>query len=245
VKPVNLLPERFRPPQASGGKSGSAYVVLGGLCVLLGCVLALVLTQRQIESGRAASARLQDETRVAEARAAQLGDFGSFAALKEQRLASVRRLAAARVDWERVVRELARVLPEGVRLRELQASAGAGASGAAGAAPAAGAAAATTASGPTVTLAGCAPDHQAVATTVVRLRELHRATEVRLTGSSRGEDPSDGEAGGDDAGSDAGGGAACRRGEADWGASVTLSPEPQVAAEEDAGGVPDHLGGGS
>ena len=237
MKPVNLLPERYRPAQASGRAGGSAYVVLGGLGVLLVCVLAVALTQRQIDSGRAESAGLRAETASAQARAADLGDFGSFAALKEQRLASVRRLATARVDWERVVRELAHVLPEGVRLRELQATAGAAVSDAAGApAPAPAAGAAAVPAGPTVTILGCAPSHEAVATVLVRLRELHRATEVQLTGSARGK-------GEDEEGTGAGGG--CRLGEADWGATVTLAPEPQVPAREDAGDVPDDLGGGS
>ena len=241
MKPVNLLPERYRPAQASGRAGGSAYVVLGGLCVLLVCVLAVALTQGQIDSGRAESAGLRAETATAQARAAELGDFGSFAALKEQRLASVRRLATARVDWERVVRELAHVLPEGVRLRELQATVGADPAGAAGGAPApapaAGAAAAAPV-GPTITILGCAPSHEAVATVLVRLRELHRVTDVALTGSKRGAD-----------GDEASGGSRAERGcaarEADWGATVTLAPEPQAPAEEDAGAVPDDLGGGS
>ena len=239
MKPVNLLPERFRPAQASGRAGGSAYAVLGGLAALLVCVLAVALTQREIDAGRAESARLQSETAAAQARAAELGDFGSFAALKEQRLASVRRLATARVDWERVVRELAHVMPEGVRLRELQATAGAAGAEGGAAAPASAADSATPA-GAAVTIAGCAPSHEAVATVLVRLRELHRATEVKLTGSTRGG-AGDEDGGGSGTGAESG----CADDQADWGATVTLSPEPQAPAEEDAGAVPDALGGGS
>lgn len=48
MKPVNLLPERYRPAKSTGKRSGSAYVVLGVLGVLLLAVFLLVHTSNQV-----------------------------------------------------------------------------------------------------------------------------------------------------------------------------------------------------
>jgi Tfp pilus assembly protein PilN len=238
VRPVNLLPQRYRPAQASGSARGSAYAVLAGLALLLVCVVALAVTLRQISSDRAESAALKTETTAAEGRAAELGDFGALAAAKQARMGSVRQAASARLDWERLVRELAHVLPSGVWLSSVEAS-GAGKAGASTAAtPATGAPTASGATGPSLELVGCAPDHRAVAATLVRLRRLHRAEDVRLAASGR--------TAADAAPTSAGSGVAgCGRGN-EWSASVRFSPEPASAAPAgDPDGVPPSLGGGS
>lgn len=248
MKPINLLPDRYRPAAASGGGQGSAYVLLAALGVLLLCVLAVALTQKQIGSARAESARLASERASDEARATRLGDFERFQLIKQTRLASVSELAQARVDWERLLRELARVLPAGVRLTSLQAAAGA-ATGGAAPVPAPGGTSAASA-GPTLTLGGCAPGYQGVAATLVRLRRLHRAEDVRLASSSgagQDDEASSGGSGGSSASSGGEAAAGCSgRGQAEWGATVTLTPEPMPAGDaEDAAGVPASLGGGS
>ena len=235
MRPVNLLPERYRPAQASGRARGSAYVVLAGLAALLTCVLAVAVLQRQVDSRRAELARLQVETQAAQARATQLGDFGSFAALKEERLAAVRRLAGGRVDWERLMRELAHVLPDGVWLKDVQADGGAAPSAAEPAA-AGGVSATAAPDGPTLSLEGCAPSQEAVAAALVRLRELDRARDVNLSRSARVE--GEGSAPGDSGAASTG----CERGY-EWSAAVSLRPPSQAAAGE--GRVPARLGGGS
>ena len=235
MRPVDLLPARHRPAQATGGARGSAYAVVGALAVLLACVAALSVSLERIASGRAEIAELKAETSAAQARAAALGDFGAFAEAKQARLASVRQVAGARVDWERLVRELAHVLPHGVWLRSAEAASAGPSSPAA--APASAAASAAGAGGPTLALTGCAPDHRAVAATLVRLRRLHRAEEVRL-GESGSLDAGAAPAGVGGA-SDSGG---CGRGN-EWSATVELAPEPASPDGED--GVPSSLGGGS
>ena len=242
MKPINLLPERYRPAAASGGGKGSAFVLLGVLAALLVCALAVVLTQNQTASARAESARLASERATADARSQRLGDFERFQAIKKARLASVTELAQARVDWERMLRELARVLPTGVRLSSLQASAVVADAAATTPAPAG---APGESVGPTLTLGGCAPSHRDVAVTLVRLRRLHRAEDVKLSSSTRAER---GAASGDSgASSDADASAGCSGGaDVEWAAVVILLAEPTPAdSTEDAAGVPDSLGGGS
>lgn len=232
MKPVNLLPARYRPAVASGGGRGSAYVLLGALCVLLVSAVAYALTLNQVTQADNELARLRVETTDAEARAVALGDFGEFAQLKAARVASVRELADARFDWERLARELARVLPEDVWITELQASAES-----AEAAPAAGAAAPGSAPlGPTLSIGGCAPGQEAVASTLVRLRKLHRAQEVVLSESRRGT--SSGSAGGGDEG-----GCGSRH---TWAAVVEFAPAAELAPDpRNERRVPARLGGGS
>src|SRR3954454_4619362 len=163
MKAVNLLPEKHRPRQPSGGGQGKGgYVVLGLLGAVLVGLLVYVLTLNSINDSRtkvteatAEAARLNDQ-------ANSLGPYGDFAKIKAERVKSVMTLAQGRFDYERLVRELAHVLPPDVWLVNAAASAeGApsstppsapapsGASGAPGTAPAA-------PTGPTLTLQGCA-----------------------------------------------------------------------------------------
>src|SRR4051812_9344050 len=188
MKAVNLLPEKHRPRKPTGGQSKSGYVFLGVLGAVLVGVLVYVLTLNSINSSKtkiteatAEAARLNDE-------ANSLGPYGDFAKIKAERVASVKQLAEGRFDWERLVRELAHVLPSDVWLVTATASAtGTGdTTAAAGATPDPTAAPA----GPTLSLEGCARDQSQVAVTLVRLRELQGATDVSLSHSTRGESSS-------------------------------------------------------
>jgi len=215
VKAVNLLPVSRRA-QEGGSRPGIAYAALGVLGVLLVAVVMYVLTANGLTAKQDELAKAQAQTQTAQQRAAALGSFGNFASIKQTREASITRLAQARLDWERLVRELSRVLPEDVYVSAMDASAG-GATDAG--------AAASGATGPSLKLTGCAPSNPDIATLMVRLRKLHRADEVTLTNSAR----SAGEAGD------------CGRGYG-FGVDVTFKPAPQAPAPEK---VPAHLGGGA
>ena len=106
-----------------------------------------------------------------------LQGFGDFAGVKEARLSSVKELATSRLDWERLFRELAHVLPENVWLTGFDAQAAdteaAGAGGELG---------------PKATLKGCADSHSRIADAMIRLRELHVAEDVELTQTTAGEE---------------------------------------------------------
>lgn len=196
MRPVNLLPEGDRPYVPTGARAGSAYAVVGLLGALALVAVVYGGLAYQIDSRTARAQTASREADKAEARASALGPFGAFAQIKQTRFASVTQLAEGRFDWERMLREMSLVLPDGVFLTELGASttdeatgSGAGGSDAANAPPsAAGAAGAGgPASTPSMTLTGCAPTQPVVATTLVRLRRLNRAESVELGESSRPE----------------------------------------------------------
>lgn len=176
MRPVNLLPEsqRRRAPTTSDGKR--AYVVLGILTALLAMTGLYVVTANQVTSRSNEAAAAAAEADRLEAKAASLGAFGNFAQIKETRVASVRQLAGARFDWERLMLELARVLPDDGWLQTAEASV-------------AGAAGETTttstapAAGPSATLTGCLPRQPDVADLMLRLRRMHRVEDVTLTES--------------------------------------------------------------
>jgi len=226
VRPVNLLPERYRPAKSSGKRSGSAYVVLGALGVLLLAVFLLVHTSNQVADRNGQIAVANAEAAEAEAKAGTLGAYGDFKLAKETRTQSVGSLANGRFDWERFMRELARVLPAEVSLSSAEASVGGDA------------AAVDAAAGPSAQLTGCAVSHPDVATLMVRLRQMDRVTDVKLKESAKG---SDGEGSGQPAAGGASGGC---------GSLVTFdvavvfdpaAPAPQVGG---VAGVPASLGGG-
>lgn len=216
MRPVNLLPASRRE-QRGGNRPGSAYAVLGVLGVLLVAVVAYVLTANGLTSKQDELARAKADTASAQQRAAALGSFGDFATIKRTRETSIAQLAQARLDWERLVRELSRVLPDDVFISSLEASAGG--------APDAGAAA-TGQTGPSLKLTGCAPSNPDIATFMVRLRKLHRADDVSLASSARSEGEGESK---------------CGKGFG-FTVSVAFEPAPALALPER---VPAHLGGGA
>lgn len=190
MRPVNLLPADLRPRQASGALAGSAYAVVGVLAALLLMAVGYVMSANQVNSRTSEIAEVRQEQADAEARAAALAPYENFAQIKATRIESVKSLAGLRFDWERLMREVALVLPDGTSLTDLAAST-TGAADAGGTPPADAAAAAVS---PSLNLQGCAERQPDVATLMVRLRRLHRAADVSLTESSKQEASSGGAA---------------------------------------------------
>jgi Tfp pilus assembly protein PilN len=218
MRPVNLLPARYQPARASGQRAGIGYIAIGVLAVLLLMVVLYVVTNNGIKDAHEKTAKAQAEQQAAQARIGQLQAYGDFASLKASREAAVKGVAELRFDYERLMREMALVLPHDTYLTSFTAStAGTGSTASSGTA---------TATGPSLTIAGCAPSHPGVATAIVRLRQLHNVTDVNLTNSAKGGAPT------------AGSTAACK---VTWGATLTFKPEAGSTAE---GPVPARLGGG-
>jgi Tfp pilus assembly protein PilN len=236
MRAVNLLPEKHRPRRSTGGKSGSSYILLGVLGLVVGAVLMYVVTLNSINSAKTGIAEAEAATLQANAQADQLGAYGDFAKVKEQRVAAVKQLADGRMDWERVVRELAHVLPEGVWIQNASASevpteAGEPASSDQG----------TVVAGPTLTLTGCAPDQAVVADTLVRLRQLQGAVDVKLDHSTKPDETASSSSG--DSASSAGNcGASGGESNYEFQAAVTL--EAPMSGSGQPGNVPARLGGG-
>ena len=243
MRPVNLLPQKHRPHRPTGSKSGSSYMVLGVLAVLLVAAVVYVMESNKITQAKSDIATAEQKTAAAKARAEQLGPFANFAEIKEQRVASVRQLAESRFDWERTVRELAHILPEGVWLRDFDASM-TGESAGTGSPPSAGG---TESSGPSIKLHGCAYKQPQVAVLLVRLREMQGVKDVRLSDSTRGEDQDDsaGSAPSDSAPAMIDGcGEHNDRANYEFNAAVEFDPA-RVAPAPEAGKTPVRLGGGS
>lgn len=230
MRAVNLLPPDQRRQVASGARGGSAYTVLVVLAAVLVAVVAYALAAHQAVSREAEAARITVEADRAEALVAEIAPFGELSQVREQRIAEIRDLALGRLDWERLTRELALVLPRETWLTSVEGSAAGESTGAPGTAEVTGAPTA----GPTVALTGCAKSQPTVAKALVRLRRLDGASEIELQNSTKTDS-----AGG---GSDVGG---CARA---YGFQATIQLDPPVPAALDPKGadrVPASLGGGS
>ncbi len=269
MRPVNLLPENLRPRERKDTGS-SGYILLGVLGALLVATVMYVVTANQVTSRQAETQELKAETDAAEQRAGALAQFGVFQEMKATRMASVGLLAAGRFDWERMSRELARVLPAGVWLTQLDATAtGEEASSSGGSSSGSSSSSSTSSStssgaggqeeqGPGLKLLGCAPSQEGVAETMVRLRRLHQAEEVTLVSSEREQSDSAGTAapapsatpapsGGSAAAAAPGGPEGCgaKRGRQNYKFEVSVKLAPTPDSTLGGGSVPRSLGGGS
>ena len=191
MRPVTLIPTEVRRGEQAPLRSGPlAYVLLGALVAVLAGVAVLVLTGNQISEREAEIAKLEVEDAKARAQVARLTAYTEFRSLSEQRAATVASLAESRFDWERVMRELALILPDDVWLVSLTATAtpavsvaggGGGASGLRGATP-----------GPALELSGCAEGQEAVAEFFTALKDIDGATRVGVQSSGLNDKASEG-----------------------------------------------------
>lgn len=184
MRPVNLIPPEERPGERRPMRGGPlAYVIVGALAAAVIGVAALAITNNQISESKAEIASLEEEQAAVEAQAQALDAYTQFHTLREQRVATVTSLADSRFDWERVMRELALILPEDVWLTNLTGTAAAGVSveGATsvslrGSVP-----------GTALELAGCARSQDAVAGFIQAIKEIDGVTRVGVPTSAIGE----------------------------------------------------------
>jgi Tfp pilus assembly protein PilN len=231
MKAVNLIPAEQRRAKPTGKSSGVAYVAIGLLSVLLAMTVAYVLTSNKVNENQTKAAEAGQEADALEAQAAQMGSFTNFAAIKEQRLVSVVTTAQTRFDWERMMREVSRIMPEGSWLRTTDASV-LGSDEAAAAQASSGLPPVGPAS-PAATFVGCTRKQSEVATLMVRMRQMYRVSDVELNASS--QESADTEASLDTCGQL-------------YQFDVTVTFEPVAPTKEAPRGsvrVPASLGGGS
>jgi len=192
VKPVNLIPQDQRRRVASEGGGNGATIALGVLAALLAMVVVYVLTSNTITERQDDSKAASAEADRLEAQASQQANYADFAQIAQTRTQSVAGVASSRFDWERFMRELAHVMPEGSWLQSADASAlGDPTTGASQPSPATPATPA--ANTPAANLIGCTPNQDDVAQLMVRLDGLYRVDDVQLNESAAGtrhEDPS-------------------------------------------------------
>lgn len=192
MKPVNLIPQdqRKRRPSDSGGKG--AHIAIGVLAVLLAMVVGYVLTSNTITERQDKADAASAEASRLEQQAGQKNSYTSFANIALTRTQSVEQVAATRFDWERFMRELAHIMPDGSWLQSADASVSGDVGSTTGAAPAA----PTTGTGtpavqPAANLVGCTPDQDDTARMLVRLGQLYRVEDVQLNESTAGEPDSE------------------------------------------------------
>jgi Tfp pilus assembly protein PilN len=187
MRPVNLIPPEERRGEHAPARTGPLpYLLLAGLVVVLVGVSAIVLYGNQISESKAEVEKLEGEDAVATVKAQRLSAYTDFQTMSERRAQTVSSLADSRFDWERVMRELALVLPKDVWLVGLTATAspqvsleggGAGSSNLRGAIP-----------GPALELSGCATGQDAVAGFVTALKDVEGVTRVGVQSSELGEE---------------------------------------------------------
>jgi Tfp pilus assembly protein PilN len=205
VRPINLIPPEDRRGDQAPLRTGQLpYVLLGGLIALLIGVIALVLVGNEISDNKGEVVKLTAEDAAASAKAQRLAAYTQFRNMSEQRVATVNSLADSRFDWERVMRELALVLPADTWLTALTASAGGEAEGGAGT----GSGLSAGALGPTLQLSGCSSGQEAVAAFVTALKDIDGVTRVGVASSELPDKASGGTGGG--GGGDSGAGEECR-----------------------------------
>lgn len=183
MRPVNLIPKEERPGSQRPMRSGPlSYIVVGALAVALIGVVVLVITGNQISERESEVTSIQAETREAEAKAQKLAAYTEFHAIREQRVATVTSLADSRFDWERVMRELALILPGNVWLTNMGGTVTPSVSVDGG--PSVGLR--STIPGPALELVGCARDQDAVAGFVQALKQIDGVTRVGVQTAARG-----------------------------------------------------------
>jgi Tfp pilus assembly protein PilN len=172
----------------SSGGFGPSYAVLGVLVAVLAMVVVYVTSSNSIAQKRTELASLRQQVSEERATAGRLTAYTTFAQLAENRVATVRQIAASRFDWHAALSDLAQVMPTGASLQSLTATVApgasvSGASGAAGGLGTGGLRAAINA--PAFELHGCDRSHDDVARLISRLRVMNGVQRVTLADSLR------------------------------------------------------------
>jgi Tfp pilus assembly protein PilN len=197
MRPVNLIPVEDRHGESKPLRTGPvAYIVLGALVLALAGVTMLVLADNKISDRKSELTQVQSEDAAAKAKAESLASYTQFAALHEARVQTIASLADSRFDWERVMRELALILPHTVWLTTLDASAGGEGSGGSGSGSLS-----SSIAGPSLSISGCAVGQDSVAGFVTALKDIDGVTRVgvessELAGASEGAGTSESSEGG-------------------------------------------------
>ena len=182
MRPINLIPPEQRRGSKAPLRTGIlGYVILAVLAVALAGVTLVVLAGNQISDRKAEVATLQTQVAQAQARAQQLSRYQQFASLQQARQQTVSSLAKSRFDWERVLRELAIVIPQNVWLTDLTGSASA--DGSSGSSASSSSSATQDIQGPSLDMHGCASSHDAVATLLASLKDIDGVTRATVMSS--------------------------------------------------------------
>ena len=188
MRPINLIPPEERRGDRAPLRAGPlSYVVIGFLLLAFLGVYLMVSTGNSISERESQLASLEQQLESTQARAEALQSFTAFASMELTRTETVANLARSRFDWERVLTELALVVPADISLTSAtgEVSPGAAAGGTGGDQGDTGTA--TPINAPTLAMSGCASGHEAVARFVAALRDIDGVTRVGLETSADAE----------------------------------------------------------
>ena len=179
MRPVNLIPADQRRGESAPLRTGAlSYLVVGVLALAVAGVSEVVLTDNKISDREAQKSALVVREAAAQQQADALAPYVDFASLQQARRQTVSQLAESRFDWERVLRELAIVIPSDVWLSSLSGSAATADSSTSTPSALSG-----SATGPTLSIDGCATSQTAVAGFVASLKDIDGVTRVGLQSS--------------------------------------------------------------
>ncbi len=120
MRPVNLIPLDQRRGESAPARTGPlAFIVVGALAVVLLAVIAVVMLGNSVEEKRSEVASLEVQAAETEARSQALSPYVSFQQLRDARVETIGSLARSRFDWERVIREVTKLIPSGVWLQNM------------------------------------------------------------------------------------------------------------------------------
>lgn len=182
MRPVNLIPpEERRGRSATGSRHIAAYAVIGGLALVLVAVVAITLFDKKASDSQTKLNSLQAEVDSAQAEASSFSAFTSFQQVHDARLATIDSLAKSRFDWERIMRELAIVIPDNVFLTNLTGTVSPDAS----VTNAAGLSLRGGIPGPAIELIGCAQNQRTVARLIAAMHDIDGVGRVLVSTSSK------------------------------------------------------------
>lgn len=162
---VNLLPHAHRPQRVERG--GPAVILVGAMVCLLAMTVAYVVVSNQVGTREAAVADARQESAARLAKVQEVSTERARISDNSKELDAVRRVAAGRFAWERLMRELAVVTPTGAWLTEMSVDSES-----------------TEDAGSTLTLSGCSPDQPTVAEMMDGAKRLRGASTVQLVETS-------------------------------------------------------------
>jgi Tfp pilus assembly protein PilN len=189
VRAVNLIPPEERRGEQGPSRTGPiAHLVVAVLALALIAITVVVVTDNKIGDRKAEKASLESQVAAAQQAADRLKSFADFASVQQARELTVTSLAKSRFDWERVLRELAIVIPSDVWLTDLSATVSPSvqlASSGSSAAGSSGVSGTDGVTGPSLQISGCATSHEAVARFLAALRDVDGVTRASVLSSDR------------------------------------------------------------
>lgn len=123
MRPINLIPKDQRRGDAAPSRTGAAgWVIVGALALAVVGAVLMVNSSNTLSDRENEVAALQHAEQQAQRRAAELAPYTAFQQTVMARKQTTAGLAASRFDWERVMRELALIIPGDIVIRTLTAT---------------------------------------------------------------------------------------------------------------------------